>query len=133
MTIEQFAERFKVKTKRDECGDTIIPGKQHKFADGQSSIFGGYDDGQLGVALLFGTKKKWGNARRKLQAEAFTVRQDGDTEGILTFNPENAKQARLAIKAAGVRVKKNMGIPSPAQILARQKFAAIRKYEPQLV
>ncbi len=127
MTIEQFAERFKVKTRRDECGDTIIPGKQHRDADGQSGIFDGFTGNQLGVVLLFGTRKKWGNARRKLQAEGFTVRQDGDAEGILTFDPESAKQARLAIKAAGVRVKKNMAPPTPAQIAARQNFVNHRK------
>ena len=125
--IEQFAERFKVKTRRDECGDTIIPGKQHKFADGQSSIFGGYDNGQLGVALLFGTKTKWTYARRKLEEAGFFVRQLGETEGVLTFDPANAPQARLAIKTAGVRTKKNMAPPSAAQLAQREKFAVRRR------
>jgi hypothetical protein len=125
--IEQFAERFKVRTRRDECGDTVIPGKQHKFADGQSSIFAGYDSGQLGVALLFGTKTKWTYARRKLEAAGFHVRQLGETEGVLTFDSANAQQARLAIKVAGVRTKKNMAPPSAAQLAQRQKFAARRR------
>jgi hypothetical protein len=125
--VEEFAEQFKVKTRRDECGDTIIPGKQHKFADGQSSIFAGYDSGHLGVALLFGTKTKWTYARRKLEAAGFVVRQLGETEGILTFDPANAQQACLAIKVAGVRTKKNMAPPSAAQLAQREKFAARRR------
>jgi hypothetical protein len=125
--IEQFAERFRVKTRRDECGDTIIPGKQHKFADGQSNIFAGFDNGHFGVALLFGTKTKWTYARRKLEAAGFHIQQLGETEGVLTFDPANNQQARLAIKAAGVRTKKNMAPPSAAQLAQREKFAASRR------
>lgn len=125
--IEKFAERFRVKTRRDDCGHIVILGKQHRGAAAQSGIFDGFADGQIGVALLFGTKKKWGNARRKLQAAGFTVRQDGDTEGTLTFDATNGKQARLAIKLAGVRTKKHVAPPSVAQLAARQNFAARRK------
>lgn len=133
MDIKDFAERYKVKLRKDECGDFITPGKQHRDADGQSDIFDGYDNGMLGVALLFGSARKWGSVRRRLQSEGFTLRQEGDTEGIMTFDPTNGKQSRLAIKMAGVRTKRQMAEPSPAQLLQRQKFATIRKNAPQLV
>jgi hypothetical protein len=35
------------------------------------------------------------------------VRQNGDSEGVLSFDPNDREQAKLAIKMAGARAKRN--------------------------
>src|SRR5271157_2821810 len=110
MNVKEFAEKYRVRLKKDECGDAVVPGKDHTGERGefsvslrrprrkhslyfQSHIFDGYANDQLGVYLAFESKKKWGNARRKMEAAGFVIRQDGDTEGIAMFDPANHRQA----------------------------------------
>jgi hypothetical protein len=50
---------------------------------------------------MFDTPGKWTNAKKKLLAAGFTVRQNGDTEGTALFNPEDKSQARFAFKITG--------------------------------
>lgn len=119
-TIEQFAEQYKVKAKKDDCGSGIIPGKVGHIGDG-------YPNGQLGVCLLFNTAGKYNNAKRVLLTSGMTLRQDGHTEGVLTFDSANRIQARLALKLARVKTTRQAIPPSPAQIAARQAFAASRR------
>lgn len=54
----------------------------------------------FGLCLVFDSKRKWRSVKRRLESEGFAVKQEGDTEGILTFDATNGKQARL-IKMAG--------------------------------
>jgi hypothetical protein len=114
-TIEQFAEQYRVKTKRDECGDTIIAGKT-------GDIFDGYLSG-LGVRVTRETRKQWNSARRQMEAGGFVIRQDADTEGIAVFDPTNKALARLALKLARVIARRNVAAPSPAQLAQRAAFA----------
>jgi hypothetical protein len=102
MNVEEFAEKYRVKVKRDECGERVTAGK------GRSNIFDGYEDGEFGVCLMFESARKWGFARRKMEALAFKIRQDGDTEGIATFDPTDRKQAALAIRLGGARRKRSV-------------------------
>jgi hypothetical protein len=99
MNVEQFAEAFKVNTKRDDCNERIVQGKNG------SHIFDGYDN-RLSVALMFDTKRRWNTVKRKLESAGITIRQDGDTEGIAIFDPADRKQARLALKLAGIRIRR---------------------------
>lgn len=106
MDIKNFAEQHRLNTKKDVCGDTIIPGKY-------GNIFDGFEHG-LGVCIMHDASVgKWNNARRAMESAGFTVRQDGDTEGAAIFDPENKTQARLAIKLAKVKTRRVM---SPAQL-----------------
>ena len=123
MDIREFAAQYKLRTRTDVCGDTIIAGKKHRNADAQSDIFEGYDDGALGVSLLFGSKSKWTRVRQTLEAAGFRLRQNGETEGVLTFDPTDAKQARLAIKTTGVRVKRQLSEETKAKLVARLALA----------
>ena len=132
MNIAIFAEKYRVKTRRDECGDTVIlgkrwkeqpesrdmdPGRRGKLQYGHQIFECG--DGRLGLWLMFyvdngreiggsGKTAKWPNAKKKLIAAGFTVIRDGDAEGIAVFDPENNDQARLALKLAGVRVRRRL-------------------------
>jgi len=61
MTLTEFAERFRVKTKLDSCGEQIIPGKPYKThrPDDRNQIFDHGDDEHVGVSLLLTTARQW--------------------------------------------------------------------------
>jgi hypothetical protein len=91
MNIEQFAEQHNLAIRRDDCGDVMIQGKAGSLSQGSGGL--------LSLTLMFETPRKWNASRRELQEAGFVLRQDGDTEGVLTFDPTDRKQSRLAIKA----------------------------------
>ena len=105
--------------RRDECGESIIPGRQGQIYE--------YGDGELGVMFMSGLcTKMWNKFRTAALAMDMTLRQNGDSEGCLSFDPANDAQAGLAIKIAGVRPKRQV---SPGQI-ARQ-VATLAKFRSQ--
>ena len=117
--ISKFAEQRHLKV-RDDCGEVIVPGKQGQIYE--------YDSESLGVMFMPATKqdkwgkwcpKRWGNFRRAGQALGMVVRQNGDSEGCLSINPANKAQARLAIKMAGVRPKRQISEARRAALVAR--------------
>jgi len=119
MNIEVFAQKHSVKIKRDACNDLTIQGKSGHIGDG-------YSDSWLGVYLSCETPKTWTYAKKKLVASGMRVRQDGDMEGVLLFDPTNRAQVRLALKAASIFPKRRTSVPSPAQLAARAAFANSR-------
>lgn len=141
MTFDQFAQDYRVKTRHDECNEPVIPGKLWKvqpYRKGvpprSGSMYGHHlfenGDGRIGVRLMFyvkngheiggsGKTAKWTNAKVKLSAAGFVITQDGDAEGVALFDPADAKQARLAIKLAGVRVRREMSPEKREALVAR--------------
>jgi hypothetical protein len=107
MDLEQFAQQNNVKTKRDDCGDTIVAGRFGHITDGYATLE------RLGVYVNHKTPKKWNNARRAAEAIGMVAKQNGDVDGVLLFDPANKPQVKLALKIAGV---KNRRIASPAQL-----------------
>jgi|SRR5882724_1994319 len=148
MTLVEFAEQYRVRTRQDECGETIIPGKLWKvqpnshFASPNRLWQYGHQiyehgKGQFGLLLMFGTANgneiggtgksaKWVNAQKKLIAAGFTIRQNGDAEGTALFNPEDKAQARFALKLAGVKARRQLS-PERRAALASQLEAARSK------
>jgi hypothetical protein len=139
MDLKTFAEKYRVHTRIDSCGDTIIPGKQfckdmpttrqvngrpEPIVEYRSHIYDGFADGRLGLCLLLATIRRWTHARKTLEAAGFTIKQNGDQEGCALFDPDNPIQARLALKLAGIKTRRHIPNPSPAQLAARQKFLA---------
>jgi len=126
--IEQFAEQYRLRVKRDSCGEKIVSGK---FRAGRgrpedhSHIFENGDD-QFGLCLLFATARKFGSVMRKLLAAGFTLGQIGDTEGTFLFDPANTRQAKLAIRVVGTRQKR---ILSPEQ-LAQLSEIRLERFRP---
>jgi hypothetical protein len=113
MTIEKFAEQFRVRIVRDECGDKIIPGKRGHlyFADGQLCLMS--IDGPpvhrthwqtLGGKLWMGDTSLNKNLRRAL---------DVKVEGIPLEN------AHAAIKLIRVRQKRVLSAEEREACLAR--------------
>jgi hypothetical protein len=117
MEINTLAEKYHVKTWRDECNNTVIVGKHGNVCDG-------FNGGRLGVYLTFGTARKWNHVRRALEAAGMVVKQNTETEGCLTFDLGNGRQCRLALKQVGARIRRQAGPPSMAQLAVRQAFAS---------
>lgn len=116
MQLISFAESFQLKVKRDGCGDRIIPGKHGHIGDG-------YANELLGVYLSFDTVRQWHSRRKQLLSLGARLKQNGDTDGVLLFQPEDKPLARLAIRLAGIKRRKSALPPSPKQLAARLAFA----------
>lgn len=134
MNIIDFADKYRLKVRRnpDDDNDLTINGRSGQIYTHSGSELGilfmpGHDKSGHGVGSW--CPKKWGNIRRKAVAAGMTLRQNGDTEGSLSFDPANREQAKLAIKIAGVKVKRSA---SPAQLANLAKFRQIPSVERQL-
>jgi hypothetical protein len=116
MTIREFAEQYRCRLKRDGCGEQIIPGKVGQIYD--------YGTGRFGALFMPSGKPRsnlWGRVRRKLTAAGFQLLQNGDGEGCLLFDPTDATQTALAIRAVGARRKRVLSEGQLA-VLARTAF-----------
>jgi len=106
--------------KRDDCGDAIILGKNGHIYE--------YNGTELGVMFMpprikgepWGRwcPKTWGNFKRAAVAAGMTLCQNGDTEGCLSFEPNNKEQAKLAMKIAKVRPKRQRTPEQVARFVA---------------
>jgi hypothetical protein len=134
-TIDQFAERYRVKLRLDSCGEKIIPGRQWqadmpkripKRQEHRCHIYDHGDGKHFGVCLMFETKKQWSYAKKKLVAAGFTMCQDGDTEGTALFDAANEQQARLALDIARVRTAYSRQLTPEQRQAASGRMTAIR-------
>ena len=113
--IEAFAAKhhFRIETSADK--ERVIHGRRGHIFE--------YGNGLLGVTIKpTGTSPRTWNAARNSFVEAgMTITQDGDSEGVATFDPENKKQRSLAIKHAGIKRKK---VATAAQLAALSGYRA---------
>ena len=128
VNLQEFAASHRLKTRLDECGETIIPGKR-----GASHIFeyGNWpgENSPNTMAVIFmadphGLRKpgrQWNKRRAAMLDAGFQITQDCDGEGTARFDPNNPKQVKLAMRVAGIRPKRVM---SPAQVAALDKARA---------
>jgi len=121
--LRQWAMQHRLRVKRDVDGTDIVPGKRGHIYE--------YGPERLGVMVIQDSPhpRFWNAARGKLTAAEMLIVQGADGEGAATFDPTNAAQSQLAIRAVGARRKKT---PSPAQrqVLEANRFAkgsAIRR------
>jgi hypothetical protein len=100
-TLRAFAERERLHVRLYDGNERTIPGR-----DGLIYEYGG---GKLCVLVMPGDRRKiWGHRRRLGLNAGMEVHQDGDYEGSLLFDPENAEHSELAIKFAHIRRKKTL-------------------------
>lgn len=120
MNIPGFSIEYRVRTRREECGETIIRGRLgHVFDHG--------DGGRFGVLLLLPTKRRWNHARKRRRAAGFHVHQDAETEGTALFDPTDPGQVRLALRIVGAKRKRTA---SRAQLQALKRArAALRIHQ----
>src|SRR2546426_8893941 len=92
MTINDFATQHRLKTKHDKGDDTtIIPGKSGQLYE--------YSDEEFAVMYFLPVTKParprvWNRMRDLCAAAGMVLRQNGDAEGALSFNPENREQVK---------------------------------------
>ncbi|MBI2900069.1 MAG: hypothetical protein HYY17_07775 [Planctomycetes bacterium] len=118
-TLRAFAESRRLKLRRDEDWTEIVRGKRGQVYD--------YGDGHsLAVLLSLPTARHWTLARRRLLAAALTSRQNGDTEGTLTFNPADEGQVNAALREAKIKTRR-VASPAQAEALRKARMALDRK------
>jgi hypothetical protein len=132
MTLAIFAEKNRLKVMRDGRGDPVILGKQGHLYE--------YSTTELGVMFMpprtesepWGRwcPKAWGNFKRAAVAAGMTIRQNGDSEGCLSFDPKNNEQAKLAIKIAKVRPKRQRTPDQVAKFVAATQNARFKALDP---
>jgi hypothetical protein len=132
MTLAIFAEKNRLKVMRDGRGDPVILGKQGHLYE--------YSATELGVLFMpprtqaehWGRwcPKSWGNFKRAAAAAGMTLRQNGDSEGCLSFDPTNKEQAKLAIKIAQVRPKRQRTPEQVAKFVAASQAARFKALDP---
>jgi hypothetical protein len=128
MDIKTFAEQYRIKTRKDSCDEPVIPGKPRKtkWVEDKSHIYEN-GDGQFGLCLMNPlpypeSKGKYRNAQKRLLAAGFIQSQDGDSEGTFLFDPTNAIQSKLAIREAGIKVRRQL---TPERLQAMQAHGAM--------
>ncbi len=130
MTIQEFAEVHSVRVRRDGCSEIIIPGRffnaelRRERVEYGSHIYEN-GDGRFGVCLLFATKMRWTLAKRKLIAEGFVLKQDGDTivqlfclhaSGVIALSPPIQSDTQRRVFQKGIeRVAWTTWAPSTAE------------------
>lgn len=112
MTLEDFAQRYKTKIKKDSIGDAFIAGrladKKMKDRPEYHQHIYAYDGGKFAVFMLYPTNARWNSARKQLEALGATTIVNAECEGIIRFDPNDAKLVGRIIKLAGIRVKREM-------------------------
>src|SRR2546428_11977867 len=86
-----FAAKHRLRIEYDECGDPVISGRLGQLYE--------YSSSELGVMIIPSGDPRprlWRLIREKCLATGMTLRQNGDAEGTLSFDPTNRAQARLA-------------------------------------
>jgi len=127
MTIEEFALKHNLRTKADSCGEAlVILGKPPRRPEDCSHIFY-FGDGTFGLTLLLASGLLWNNAKKRLLGLGFEVHQDGESDGVLTFDPGNPAHVKAALKAAGILARKNV---RPETRLARsENMRRVRQHQ----
>ena len=132
ISLTNFAEKNRLKVMRDGRGDPIILGKQGHLYE--------YSATELGVMFMpprtqaepWGRwcPKTWGNFKRAAAAAGMTLRQNGDSEGCLSFAPCNKAQVKLALKIAQVRSKRQRTPEQVARFVAGIQNARFKALDP---
>ena len=119
--LTSLAERYRLKTHYDDCGEKIISGRY-------GQIYDFCDGARLGVMYMPDppvSPRTWNNRRRSMQAAGFTIKNDGDTEGEALFNPNDPAQVKLAMRVAGIRPTQNRVSEAQKAMYATTKAARL--------
>ena len=109
MTLADFAKTHRLKLTNDDCGDPIVAGRQGQIYE--------YDDTRLSVLFAIPSKtdpcgrwcpKIWNHLRELGRTAGMVVAQNGDSEGVLTFDPMDKGQVKLALQIAKARPRRVM-------------------------
>ena len=117
MDIKKFAEKCRLQVRRDVDGTDIVAGKLGHIYE-HSAV-------KLGVLFMPSAPRArlWSVIKTKGTAAGMAVRQNGDGEGTLLFDPANAEQARLAVRLVKVRVRRVLTDEQRSALAARLAVA----------
>ena len=118
-SLKSFSERYRLKLRRDECGDYFVGGKSGQVYE--------YRSGRLAVLFRGDTKRQWHAAKKKLAAAGFGLMQDADTEGTASFDPTDADQCRVAIQVIRAKTRRVLTPAQRAQLGAATEKAALAR------
>jgi len=102
--LAQFAERKRLRIKRNEVGELMIPGRIGHLYEHDCGVFGlmlvspNGDDPMLDNTLR--------SKMRKALREGLELHQRGDYESIFLFDAENKQHTHLAIRLIGCKRKR---------------------------
>lgn len=119
LEMKSFADKFRLKLKRDECGELYVPcrrGQIHDHGNGKFAVL------MIGPAA---TPRAWSATCPTLLRAGFVLHQDGDAEGSLLFDHANVEQCRLAIWIMAARRARRYS-PKDRERLTRQP-ATVRR------
>jgi len=103
MTIQAFAEAYRLKVRLDGCGDPIIPAKLgHLYAHG-AGRFGLMLEAPAHDTRLDNTLRA---RKRTALVAGFTLHPEGACESITLFDPGDPRQAALAIRLVRAKRKR---------------------------
>ena len=120
-TLKGFAEQHRLRMNSDECHDAMVRGKVgHLFAH-DAGWFGIVLEAPANSTFLDNTLR---SRKRRAIAAGLLLRQEGDFEAILLFEPTDAKQARLAIRLIQAKKIKKAPPPTDAQLRVRALFSS---------
>jgi hypothetical protein len=119
--LAKYGEQYRVRVKRDECGDSIVRGRFGHLYE--------HDTNQLGIVLdttpdNLRSDRTLRARRRRAIAAGFVVHQQGDCEAILLFDHLDTKQARLAIRLIQAKKIRRVAGPTDAQLRSRALFSS---------
>ena len=114
--LQKFAERFRLKERRDECHDFFVGGKSGQLYE--------YNPERLAVLFMGDTKRQWNDAKKKLAAAGFELMQDCDEEGSASFDPEDADQCQVAIQVIQAKKRRVLTPTGLAQLQTAREMAA---------
>ena len=114
-TFIVFTSRYRLRTKRDSCGNPSAPGKFGHLYEHAPRILGFVlEEPPNGKSIARSLLAR----RRKALAAGFRVHQIGEVEAVLLFDLGNPAQEKLAI---GLVAAKRRRVPSPAQLEALRR------------
>jgi len=130
--IEEFGRKYRGRVRRDRGDDTLtITGKRGDIYE--------YSASELGVMFIPNVKsprppktRMWNKFKLEAVAAGMVLRQDGDAEGALSFDPSNETQCLLAIRIAGVRRKRQLSPEQIAKLVAAGQRALQDRSTPRL-
>jgi hypothetical protein len=119
--LARFAEKYRLRVKRDVCRDRIVRGKLGHLYVHDARLFGIVFEAPADNARSDRTLR----ARiRRATTAGFLLRQEGEFEAILLFDPSDKKQAALAIQLIQAKKIRRTVLPTGAQLRVRALFSS---------
>lgn len=114
--VHAFARAHRLKSARGADNAVTIPGRA-------GAIYA-FDCERLACHIESRTVRARNVRVRNCESQGMVLVQDGDTEAVLTFDPNRPTHVELALKVAGIRRRK---VPSEAQLVALKAARLTRR------